>query len=151
MSILARSRNAESGVFRGYRMGQPAAIEGSMIVAVDTHIVMIPSPGGPVPTPLPAPFSGQINGGTIASVKIMGKPAAVVGSTADNMPQHIPSGGPFQTQPQDKGTVEMGSATVKIGGKAAARNLDPATTCDDIAPTALKGQIIAAGTVMIGG
>jgi uncharacterized Zn-binding protein involved in type VI secretion len=131
-------------------MGQPAATQGSQVVAVDTHIVMIPSPGGPVPTPLPSPFNGQITGGTIATVKIMGKPAAVVGSTADNLPPHIPAGGPFQTPPQNLATVKTGSATVKFGGKAAARNLDTATTCDDIAPTAPKGQIIAAGTVLIG-
>jgi uncharacterized Zn-binding protein involved in type VI secretion len=121
-----------------------------MVVAVDTHIVMIPSPGGPVPTPLPSPFSGQITGGTVQTVKIMGKPAAVVGSTADNVPPHIPAGGPFQNPPQNQGTVKTGSATVKIGGKAAARNLDTATTCDDIAPTAPKAQVIAAGTVLIG-
>ncbi len=131
-------------------MGQPAATQGSIVLAVDTHIVMIPSPGGPVPTPLPSPFNGQITGGTIATVKIMGKPAAVVGSTADNLPPHIPAGGPFQTPPQNLATVKTGSASVLIGGKAAARNLDTATTCDDIAPTAPKGQIIAAGTVLIG-
>ncbi|MDM0110706.1 PAAR domain-containing protein [Variovorax sp. J22R133] len=132
-------------------MGQPAATLGSQIVAVDTHIVMIPSPGGPIPTPLPSPFSGQITGGTIASVKIMGQPAAVVGSTADNMPPHIPAGGPFQNPPPNSATVFSGSATVLIGGKQAARNLDTATTCDDIAPTAPKGQLIAVGTVLIGG
>jgi uncharacterized Zn-binding protein involved in type VI secretion len=131
-------------------MGQPAATQGSLIVAVDTHIVMIPSPGGPIPTPLPSPFSGQITGGTVATVKIMGKPAAVVGSTADNVPPHIPVGGPFQNPPPNRGTVKTGSATVTIGGRAAARNLDTATTCDDIAPTAPKGQIVAAGTVLIG-
>jgi uncharacterized Zn-binding protein involved in type VI secretion len=131
-------------------MGQPAATQGSMVVAIDTHIVMIPSPGGPVPTPLPSPFNGQITGGTIATVKIMGKPAAVVGSTADNIPPHIPAAGPFQTPPQNLGTVKTGSATVLIGGKQAARNLDTATTCDDIAPTAPKGQVIAFGTVLIG-
>ena len=60
-------------------MGQPAATQDSQVIAVDTHIVMIPSPGGPIPTPLPSPFSGRITGGTIATVKIMGKPAAVVG------------------------------------------------------------------------
>jgi|SRR6478736_1136576 uncharacterized Zn-binding protein involved in type VI secretion len=132
-------------------MAQPAATEGSQIVALDTHIVMIPSPGGPIPTPLPSPFSGQVNGGTVASVKIMGKPAAVVGSTADNMPQHIPVGGPFQTPPENKGTIQTGSGTVKLGGKAAARAGDQATTCDDLAPTAPKGTVIAAGTVLIGG
>jgi uncharacterized Zn-binding protein involved in type VI secretion len=132
-------------------MGQPAATQGSMVVATDTHIVLIPSPGGPVPTPLPSPFSGQITGGVVASVKIMGKPAAVAGSTADNVPPHIPIGGPFQTPPPNSGTVQNGSATVLIGGKPAARNLDPAVTCDDVAPTAPKGQVIAAGTVLIGG
>lgn len=131
-------------------MGQPAATEGSMVLAVDTHIVLIPSPGGPIPTPLPTPFSGQIRGGTVASVRIMGKPAAVVGSTADNLPQHVPAGGPFQTPPQNRATIQTGSASVLIGGKAAARNLDTATTCDDVAPTAPKGQVVAAGTVLFG-
>jgi uncharacterized Zn-binding protein involved in type VI secretion len=121
-----------------------------MIVATDTHIVMIPSPGGPIPTPLPSPFAGQVTGGTVATVKIMGKPAAVAGSTADNVPPHIPAGGPFQVPPQNLATIQTGSTTVKIGGKPAARNLDTATTCDDIAPTAPKGQVIAAGQVLIG-
>ena len=30
-------------------MGQPAAKQGDQITAVDMHIVMVPSPGGPVP------------------------------------------------------------------------------------------------------
>ena len=132
-------------------MGQPAATQGSQIMAMDTHIVLIPSPGGPIPTALPSPFSGQITADTVATVKIMGKPAAVVGSTADNMPPHIPVGGPFQTPPQNKATIQTGSGTVKIGGKPAARAGDQATTCDDIAPTAPKGTVIAAGTVLIGG
>lgn len=131
-------------------MGQPVASQASQVSAVDTHIVMIPSPGGPVPTPLPSPFMGSITGGLVPTVKIAGQPAAVAGSTADNAPPHIPAGGPFQTPPSNKGSVSQGSATVKIGGKPAARNLDPATTCDDIAPTAPKGQVIAAGTVMAG-
>lgn len=32
-------------------MGQPAAKMGDKVVGMDIHIVMIPSPGGPVPTP----------------------------------------------------------------------------------------------------
>jgi uncharacterized Zn-binding protein involved in type VI secretion len=44
----------------------------------------------------------------------------------------------------------MGSQTVKINGKAAARNGDICDTCND--PSDLPaGQIIASGTVMIGG
>ena len=133
-------------------MGQPAATQGSQVVAVDTHIVMVPTAGGPVPTPLPHSFNGMMDGGLIATVKVAGKPTAVLGSTATNTPAHIPTppGVSFQSPPQNKATVQMGSGTVKIGGKAAARNLDAAVTCDDVAPTAPKGQIIAAGTVTIG-
>jgi uncharacterized Zn-binding protein involved in type VI secretion len=44
----------------------------------------------------------------------------------------------------------MGSTTVLINGKGAARNADLAQTCDDMVP-APHGQVIAAGTVLIGG
>jgi uncharacterized Zn-binding protein involved in type VI secretion len=122
-----------------------------MVIAVDTHIVMVPA-AAPVPTPLPHAFSGTINGGVVPTVKIGGQPAAVVGSTASNHPPHVftPPGVSFQVPPQDQGTVQIGSATVKIGGKAAARNGDGVVTCDDVAPTAPKGQIVTAGTVLIG-
>jgi uncharacterized Zn-binding protein involved in type VI secretion len=133
-------------------MGQPAATQGSMVTGVDVHIVMVPSPGGPIPTPLPHPFSGAIDGGTVATVKFMGKPAAVVDSTASTNPAHIPTppGTSFQNPPQNSATVKIGSATVKIGGKQAARNGDMAQDCDDITPTAPKGQLIAVGTILIG-
>jgi uncharacterized Zn-binding protein involved in type VI secretion len=131
-------------------MGQPSAKQGDKIVAVDTHIVMVPSPG-PVPTPLPHPFSGTINGGLSSDVNIMGKAAATVDSTADNSPAHIatPPGTSFQKPPSNKGTIKMGSPTVKINGKMAARNGDIAMTCNDPADLPV-GQVIAVGTVMIG-
>lgn len=131
-------------------MGQPAAKQGDRVVATDTHIVMIPSPGGPVPTPLPHPFLGQLDGGLSADVEIEGKPAAVQGSTATNSPAHVPQGGPFQSPPKNRGEVLMGSATVLINGKGAARNADPAMTCNDPADLPV-GQVIAAGTVLVGG
>jgi uncharacterized Zn-binding protein involved in type VI secretion len=131
-------------------MGQPAAKQGDMVMATDIHIVMIPSPGGPIPTPLPNPFVGQLDGSLVSDVKIQGKPAAVQGSTATNVPSHIPAGGPFQTPPANKGTIQLGSATVKIGGKAAARNGDIAMTCND--PSDLPvGRVLAVSTVLIGG
>jgi uncharacterized Zn-binding protein involved in type VI secretion len=131
-------------------MGQPSAKQGDKIVAVDTHIVMVPSPG-PVPTPLPHPFSGTINGGLSSDVNIMGKAAATVDSTADNSPAHIatPPGTSFQKPPSNKGTIKMGSPTVRINGKMAARNGDTAITCNDPADLPV-GQVIAVGTVMIG-
>ena len=132
-------------------MGQPAAKQGDQIIAVDTHIVLVPSPSGSVPTPLPHPFSGMLNNGLSTNVKIMGKPAAVVGSTADNSPPHVAlaPGVSFQKPPTNKATIQMGSATVMINGKPAARNGDTALTCND--PSDLpNGTVIAVGTVLIG-
>jgi len=133
-------------------VAQPAAKQGDQIVAVDMHIVMVPSPGGPVPTPLPHPFSGIINGSLSPNVKIMSMPAAVVGSTATNQPPHIPTppGTAFQVPPQNQGTIMMGSSTVTINSRPAARNADQAQTCAEPVPN-MSASVIAVGTVMIGG
>jgi uncharacterized Zn-binding protein involved in type VI secretion len=130
-------------------MGQPAAKQGDQITATDTHIILIPSPTGTVPTPLPHPFTGVIDGNLSSDVNIMGMPAATVDSTATNTPSHIPQGGSFQTPPQNKGTIKMGSTTVKINDKMAARSGDTATTCNDPADMPV-GTVVAAGTVLIG-
>ena len=132
-------------------MGQPAAKQGDQIVAIDTHIVMVPSVPSPVPTLLPHPFAGIISGGLSSDVKIMGQPAATVGSTADNTPAHVPTppGTAFQKPVSNKATIQVGSPTVKINGKMAARNGDTAMTCNDPADLPL-GKIIAIGTVFIG-
>jgi uncharacterized Zn-binding protein involved in type VI secretion len=132
-------------------VGQPAAKQGDQVVSTDTHIVMVPTGGGPVPTPLPHPFTGVISGGLSGDVKIMGMAAATVDSTADNTPPHIPTppGTTFQKPPSNKATIQMGSPTVKINGKMAARNGDPAMTCND--PSDLPaGTVVAVGTVLIG-
>jgi len=132
-------------------MGQPAAKKGDRIVAIDTHIVLVPGPAGPVPTPLPHPFTGGLDGGLSETVKIMGMPAATVDSTATNTPSHLPTppGTSFQKGPANKATIATGSATVKINGKQAARAGDSAKTCND--PTDQPvGKVIAVGTVLIG-
>jgi len=128
-------------------MGMPAAKQGDQVMAMDTHIVIVPGVG---PVPVPLPFAGKLNGGLSSDVKIMGKPAATVGSTADNSPAHIPPvGTSFQKPPANKGTVKVGSTKVKINGKDAARNGDMAETCNDPADL-MVGKVIAAGTVMVG-
>jgi uncharacterized Zn-binding protein involved in type VI secretion len=133
-------------------MGQPAAKQGDMVTAVDIHIVMIPSPGGPVPTPLPHPFSGMLDGNLSTDVKINGMPAATVGSTANNMPPHIPTppGTMFQIPPTNQAQIMQGSMTVKINGKMAARMGDLVQTCADPMPNP-AAQLIASSNVMIGG
>src|SRR5206468_4203671 len=75
------AEQAGSLLYGGIDVGQPAAKQGDQIVATDTHIVLVPAlPAPPVPTPLPHPFSGALNGGLSGDVKVMGKPAATVGS-----------------------------------------------------------------------
>lgn len=132
-------------------MGAPAAKQDDQVIGTDIHIVLVPA-AALVPTPLPHVFSGTLTGGLAPGVTIGGKAAATQDSTADNNPPHIatPPGTSFQQPPANKGTVMMGSATVKIGGKAAARSGDPVRTCNDPADLPV-GSIIAAGTVFVGG
>ncbi len=132
-------------------MKQPLAKQGDTVVAVDTHIVMVPSPSGTVPTPLPHPFNGIINGNLSPNVFVGGRPAATVGSTANNTPPHIPTppGTAFQIPPTNQANILIGSATVKINGRMAARNNDTAQTCADPVPNT-SGKVIAAGNVMVG-
>lgn len=130
-------------------MGKPAAKQGDKITATDTHILMIPSPGGPVPTPTPMPFMGTITSGCSTNVLIEGKPAAIVDSVALNQPVHIPAGGPFQKPPTNQGKILNGSTGVFINGKPAARQGDMAMTCNDPADMPI-GQVVAVGTVLIG-
>jgi uncharacterized Zn-binding protein involved in type VI secretion len=133
-------------------MGQPAAKDGDQVVGTDTHIVLIPAGPSLVPTPLPHPFVGQLNGGLSSSVKVEGKAAAVVGSTAQHSSGHVPTppGTSFQKPPSNSGTVQVGSSTVRVEGKGMARNGDIVRTCNDPADLPVS-NIVAAGTVMVGG
>jgi len=130
-------------------MGAPAAKEGDQIVAIDTHVVMVPSANGAVPTPMPLPFGGKLSGELAEKVFVDNKAAAVKGSTAQNEPAHTAPAGPFQTPPSDKATVHEGSATVFFDNRAAARMGDPAMTCNDPQDAPL-GSVIAGGTVIVG-
>lgn len=127
----------------------PAAKQGDKVVGIDTHIVMVPSPGGPVPTPMPMPFNGMLSGNLSSDVLIENKPAATKGSTADNLPPHVPAGGPFQKNPANKATVKRGSGKVLINNKEAAHLGDPADTCNDPADLP-NGTVIGTGTVFVG-
>jgi uncharacterized Zn-binding protein involved in type VI secretion len=128
-------------------MGLPAAKQGDKVTATDMHLIQPPAPSAPII--IPHPFAGLIDGGLSTDVNIMGRPAATINSTASNTPLHVPIGGTFVKPPTNRATIIMGSATVFINGKPAARSGDKATTCND--PTDLPvGAVIAAGSVMIG-
>jgi uncharacterized Zn-binding protein involved in type VI secretion len=128
-------------------MGQPAAKQGDRISALDTHLVLPPSSP---PVPVPHVFAGILDGALSSDVRIEGRPAAILGSTATNTPPHIPQGGTFVIPPRNQGRVIAGSATVTINGKPAARAGDTALTCND--PVDLPvGTVVATGSVLIGG
>lgn len=130
-------------------MGTPAAKQGDTVTGMDIHIVMIPSPGGPVPTPLPHPFNGTITSGCSPNVLIGGAPAAIVGATATATAPHIPQGGPFQVPPTNSGTVTgPGSPTVLVNGTPVVKAGDQVMTCNDPAP-APTSSVVAVGTVLV--
>jgi hypothetical protein len=113
-------------------VGQPAARQNDPVIATDTHILLVPSPGGPVPTPTPLPFSGQLVGNLSPDVMINGLPAAVQGSIAQNMPPHIaPPPATFSKPPTNQGRVLIGSQTVLVNNKPLARLGDQVMTCND--------------------
>ena len=137
-------------------MGKPAARFGDSIVnAADIHIVLIPSPGGPVPTPQPCPFNGKIQLNVSTNVRINGRPAALQGSVAQNMPPHVPQGGPFQVPPMNMGRVILASTSVRINGRGAARAGDFCETCHDLPPAGPQAPmpvvvVMGAPNVLIG-
>lgn len=128
-------------------MGQPAAKQGDRVTATDTHLIQ--PPGTSPPVPVPHPFSGIIDGALSGDVNIEGKAAATLDSTATNTPPHVPQGGSFVNPPKNRAQIIMGSATVFINNKPAARNGDTALTCND--PVDLPvGTVVATGTVLMG-
>lgn len=107
----------------------------SIVNEADIHVVLVPNPGGAVPTPQPFPFKGAISANTSANVRVNRLPAATVGAVANNMPPHVSVDGPFQVQPTNVGEVVVGSSSVRINGKGAARAGDLCETCHDLPPT----------------
>jgi uncharacterized Zn-binding protein involved in type VI secretion len=132
-------------------MPQPAARQNDPVTGSDVHILLVPSPGGPVPTPTPLPFSGTLVSGLSTDVLVNNLPAAVAGSTAQNMPPHLPPPGTsFSKPPTNQGRVVTGSPTVLVNGKQFARVGDPVLTCND--PADLPAGTITAGStdVLVG-
>jgi uncharacterized Zn-binding protein involved in type VI secretion len=133
-------------------VGQPAANAASMVVATDIHLVLVPTPGGPVPTPLPHPFVGRMDSGLVQTVMIGGQPAANVNTGARNVVPHIamPPGTSFAKPPSNTARMLLGSTSVMVGGSFAVRNGDTAMTCNDPADMPV-GQVIAPNPqVMLG-
>jgi uncharacterized Zn-binding protein involved in type VI secretion len=126
-------------------MGLPAAKQGDKVFAIDIHDVVTPAGK----QSLPHPFNGLLDGQLSRDVRIMGRAAATVGSTATNTPPHIAAGISFVTPPTNRATIVGGSVKVRINGKFAARAGDTAMTCNDPGDLPI-GHVVAVGSVNIG-
>lgn len=120
-----------------------AAKHFDLVVGVDVHIVMLPSPAGLVPTPMPVPFTGFVFDPMEwlpgqATVWINGMPRATAGTSVLAAPGHVPVGGPFLKPPGNEGEVFMGSSTVIGQGEPLAFGGVPVLTCQDIGLPAPK-------------
>jgi uncharacterized Zn-binding protein involved in type VI secretion len=126
-------------------MPQPAARQNDQVTGMDMHILLVPSPAGPVPTPTPLPFSGRLMSGLSTDVFVNGLPAATVGSIAQNLPPHLPPPGTsFSKPPTNIGRVVIGSSFVLVNGKQMARVGDSVATCND--PVDAPTSTIATGS-----
>ncbi len=116
----------------------PAVKAMDPVMGVDIHIVLIPTPAGPVPTPLPHPFVGMMFDPMDflpfvgATVKVNAMPRCIAGSCGKAIPPHIPMGGPFQMPPSSECEAFMGSATVLMDGDAATFTALPVLSCSDV-------------------
>lgn len=133
-------------------MGQPAATANAQVVGVDTHIVLVPTAAGPIPTPLPHPYTGLIQTALALTVTVGGQPVATADSVAVNQPPHLPTppGVAFVKPPTNLGAVTTHSVTVTAGGKGVARVGDQVRTCNDPADAPVATIVGPVGTVMIG-
>lgn len=128
-------------------MSKPAAKQDDQVTAMDVHLILPPSSS--LPVPVPHPFTGVIDSALSADVFIQGKAAATLGSSATNTPAHVQIGGSFVIQPRNQAKIVMGSLSVLINSKPAARAGDTALTCND--PVDLPvGKVVAVSTVFIG-
>jgi uncharacterized Zn-binding protein involved in type VI secretion len=130
-------------------VGAPPIVMGDQIMGpCPPGIHQIPGPvGSPIPSPAPLPFAAPITMGTVSTVLIGGKPAAVVGASGFNTPPHVGlhPADPHLAPPMQKGQIVSGSPTVLIGGTPAATATSTCTCC--LTPGTLAATVT---TVMVG-
>jgi hypothetical protein len=132
-------------------MGAPAVAENDQVTGQCTHLV----PAGAGTAPMPFPFMARLTDGLVETVLIMGRRAAVEGSSGGNLPAHPglhPSDQFFeppgmQGLRKQVGSITSGSASVFFGGKAAATIQSRASCCRAQPP----GRIVpGVPTILIG-
>ena len=149
----------------GFSMSQAAKFF-DIVIGVDLHMVMVPTPAGPVPTPMPHPFVGivfdpvgaavgAVMGG--GAVLVNGLPAANTGTDVKAVIKHFPMPPGVSFAPNDipanKGTLVTGSKTVSFGGSSAARFGSMVSSCNFPVnlPTSVCMAVPVGKPVIVGG
>lgn len=151
-----------------------------LVVGVDVHVEMVPTPAGPVPLPFPLPFLGLTgdpagaamgalqdalvslaSGGSAlpstGAVLVNGLPATTTATPAKNNLALIhlaaPPGSAFARPPDGDAKLPMGALTVAFGGANAIRMGDPAFSCSDPVrlPTSTVVALPKGRQVVVGG
>lgn len=147
-----------------------AAKFGDPVVGVDIHMVMVPTPAGPVPTPLPHPFVGVVFdplgaaiGAAIGAVFGGGGPVLInhmpVGNTGTEVKgvPHFPTPPGVSFAPNDipdhEGTIVTGSKTVHMAGASAGRLTSMVSSCNFPLnlPTSVCMAVPMGAPVIVGG
>jgi RHS repeat-associated protein len=157
-----------------------ASTWGDLVVGLDIHNVLVPTPAGPVPTPLPHPFIGLTGDpagavisaitaplvslatqGTLAppsgAVLVNGVPVMTTADLSHNtsMLAHMPMppGTAFVKPPNGEGAHHLGSLTVSAGGSGIVRGGEVVMSCSDPVPlpTSTVVAIPKGRPVMVGG
>jgi RHS repeat-associated protein len=131
------------------------------VMGVDVHMVNIPSPAGPIPTPIPHPFVGMIFDPMElapmigAKVWVQGMPKGTAGSEGKAIPPHIPMGAGFVPPlPGNDCEIFLGSATVLFEDAPASFTALTVRSCGMGGmklPTSVVMAIPAGLPVLIGG
>src|SRR5262245_9957539 len=110
-------------------MGSNAIVQGDKITGM-CPLHLMPNPaGGTMPSP-PLPFSAPLSQGLATKTKIGGRFAAVLGSSGTNTDSpHTTISDPYTVVTAQVGRVLIGSPTVFIEGKPAARASSTVTCC----------------------
>jgi uncharacterized Zn-binding protein involved in type VI secretion len=124
--------------------GQAAVVLNDRIMGqCPLHKIIAPN-GSPMPAP-PMPFSAPLMKDLTKTVKIGGKPAAVVGSTGINTPPHTPvlhASDQYVAPPKQQGKVNGGSSSVFFDGKKAAYTGCQVQCCAATPPGQVTGSAV---------
>lgn len=147
-----------------------AAKFGDPVLGIDLHLVLVPTPAGPVPAPLPHPFIGIVfdplgaaigagisavfGGGGLVLINSL--PAGNTGTDVKGQP-HLPTPPGVSFAPNDipdfQGTLVTGSKTVSFAGSSAGRLTSLVSSCGFPLnlPTSVCLSIPVGAPVLVGG